>query len=289
MSMNGKLHLNGLVLYYHLLSLDVILGVLAGSIMAAKITGIHPGLAWWVVLPLSAWWVYLTDHYIDGLRHKELTKNPRHLFFFKNRYAVLLILILISLINLVLILVYLPVSIILFGGIVGLIVLLYLAGVKFLKTQNYFAFPKEIIVAVLYIAGIWGSLIFYDLSCFKYEWLILIIAYFLVTVINLFIYSFYEEKTDMEDGQITIFTFFGKKKAKIIMITCLLISIIFVIYHIILKINPGLGLYGLILILFMLIFQTVLILYFSYFQENFRYRWMNEGVFLLPAVFLLFD
>ena len=87
----------------------------------------------------------------------------------------------------VLILVYLPVSIILFGCIAGLIVLLYLAGVKLLKTQNYFAFPKEIIVAVLYVGGIWGSLMFYDLRGFNYDWLILIIAYFLVTVINLFI------------------------------------------------------------------------------------------------------
>ncbi len=186
MSMNEKLHLNGLVLYYHLLSIDVILGVLAGAIMAVKITGIHPGLAWWVVLPFSVWWIYLTDHYIDGLRHRELTKNPRHLFFFKNRYSVLLVLILISLINMVLILVYLPVSIILFGCIAGLIVIFYLAGVKFLRTQNYFTFPKEIIVAILYVGGIWGSLMFYDLRGLNYDWLILIIAYFLVTVINLY-------------------------------------------------------------------------------------------------------
>ncbi|RLD33258.1 MAG: hypothetical protein DRI73_05790 [Bacteroidetes bacterium] len=289
MSMNEKLHLNGLVLYYHLLSIDVILGVLAGAIMAVKITGIHPGLAWWVVLPFSVWWIYLTDHYIDGLRHRELTKNPRHLFFFKNRYTVLLVLIMISLINLVLILVYLPFRIIIFGGIAGLIVILYLAGVKFLKTQNFLVFPKEIIVAILYVAGIWGSLMFYDLSCFNYELLILIIAYFLVTVMNLFIYSFYEEKTDMEDGQITIFTYFGRKKAKIIMIAGLLLSIFFVIYHVVWEMSTRLGSYGLILILFMLIFQTVLVLYSSYFQGNFRYRWMNEGVFLLPVVFMLFD
>ena len=287
--MNKKFYLKALLLNYHLFSIDVLLGVLAGAIMAVKITGIHPGLAWWVVLPLSVWWIYLMDHYIDGLRHREFTKNPRHLFFFENRYAILLILILISLINLVLILVYLPVSIILFGGIAGLIVILYLAGVKFFKTQNYFAFPKEIIVAVLYVAGIWGSLMFYDLSCFKYEWLILIIAYFLVTVINLFIYSFYEEKTDMEDVQVTIFTYFGRKKAKIIMKYWLILSIIFVIFHVVWKMSTRLGLYALILILFMLIFQAILILYSSYFQGNFRYRWMNEGVFLLPAVFLLFD
>ena len=165
MSMNERFHFKVLVLYYHLLSIDVLLGVLAGAIMAVKITGIHPGLAWWFILPFTVWWIYLTDHYIDGLRHRELTKNPRHLFFFKNRYSVLLVLILISLINMVLILVYLPVSIILFGCIAGLIVIFYLAGVKFLRTKNYFTFPKEIIVAVLYVGGVWGSLMFYDLTC----------------------------------------------------------------------------------------------------------------------------
>ncbi len=287
--MNDKFHFKGLLLYYHLLSIDVLLGVLAGAIMAVKITGIHPGLAWWFILPFSVWWIYLTDHYIDGLRHRELTKNPRHLFFFKNRYSVLLVLILISLINLVLILVYLPVSIILFGCIAGLIVIFYLAGVKFLKTQNYFTFPKEIIVAILYVGGIWGSLMFYDLRGLNYDWLILIIAYFLVTVINLFIYSFYEEKTDIEDEQITIFTYFGRKKAKIIMDIWLLISFVFVIYHIVRKVDAIMELYALMLILIMLISQTILIYFSSYFAKNYKYRWMNEGVFLLPATFLFLD
>ncbi len=289
MSMNDKFHFKGLLLYYHLLSIDVLLGVLAGAIMAVKITGIHPGLAWWFILPFSVWWIYLTDHYIDGLRHRELTKNPRHLFFFKNRYSVLLVLILISLINMVLILVYLPVSIILFGCIAGLIVIFYLAGVKFLRTQNYFTFPKEIIVAVLYVGGVWGSLMFYDLRDFNYDWLILIIAYFLVTVINLFIYSFYEEKTDIEDEQITIFTYFGRKKAKIIMDIWLLISFVFVIYHIVRKVDAIMELYALMLILIMLISQTILIYFSSYFAKNYKYRWMNEGVFLLPATFLFLD
>ncbi len=289
MSINEKLHFKTLVLYYHLLSIDVILGVLAGAIMAVKITGIHPGLAWWLVLPFSVWWIYLTDHYFDGLRHRELTKNPRHLFFFRNRSIVLIVLILISLVNMVLILVCLPLNIILFGGIGGLIVLLYLAGVKFLKTQNYFAFPKEIIVAILYVAGIWGSLMFYDLRGFNFQWFILIIAYFLVTVINLFIYSFYEEETDMEDAQITIFTYFGRKKAIIIMNIWLLISFVFVIYNIVSKMDTRLELYALILVLVMFIFQTILIYFPSDFSKNYSYRWMNEGVFLLPAIFVLLN
>jgi len=82
MSMNERFHFKALVLYYHLLSIDVLLGVLAGSIMAVKILGIHPGLAWWFILPFTVWWIYLTDHYIDGLRHRELTKKPASSFLF---------------------------------------------------------------------------------------------------------------------------------------------------------------------------------------------------------------
>ena len=69
----------------------------------------------------------------------------------------------------------------------------------------------------------------------------------------------------------------------------LLISFIFVIYHIVRKVDARMELYALMLILIMLISQTILIYFFSYFSENYKYRWMNEGVFLLPAIFLFLD
>ena len=77
----------------------MLLGVLSGCIMATKVTNVKPGVGWWIILPLTVWWIYLADHLIDGFRLKENTQNHRHLFFYQNRKIFVLILCLISLVR----------------------------------------------------------------------------------------------------------------------------------------------------------------------------------------------
>ncbi len=281
--------MKSLLKYYHLLSIDVIFGVLAGAVMAVKITGIQPGFAWWIVLPSSVWWIYLTDHLIDGLSKKEETQNPRHHFFYKNRTLIFTLLLFLSFINIFLIVFFLPRELILFGGFAGFLVLIYLAGVKFIKTRNYVLFPKEIIVALLYTGGIWGGLFYMDREDFSYKWLIPLIAYFLVTVSNLFIYSFYEQKTDKEDKQITIFTTFEESRAKKLMLNWFVICIVYFTILIFWRIDDKIIRLALDVLAAILAIQLLLFKKSSVFSRNFRYRWVNEGAFLLPSVFLLLN
>lgn len=254
--------------------------------MAARITDIHPGFAWWIVLPSSVWWIYLTDHLIDGLKRKGDTQNPRHLFFYRNRILILILLTFLSLANICLILFFLSRELIIFGVVTGSMVLIYLAGVRFIKTDIYYLFPKEMIVALLYTGGIWGSLFFIDIKDFNNDWLIPLIAYFLVTGSNLLIYSFYEQKTDREDKQITIFTAFGESRAKKIMLFWFVMTIVYLTVLIFWRIDNRSIRLALNILAAMLAVQILLFRKPAVFSHNYRYRWVNEGAFLLPLVLL---
>ncbi len=255
--------------------------------MAVKTLGVNPGIAWWIILPLTVWWIYLADHLIDGFRWKENTKNPRHLYFYQNRQVLILIILLISMLDIVLIWLYLPLPLILFGGVAGLMVLVYLAGVHFINAKNYLVFPKEIFVAFLYVIGIWGGPMFlthdYEKGIFP------MIGFFLITLSNLFIYSYFEKEQDSVDGQISIFAPNEKKRYMYFLFGWIILSLLYTLIISITSEIQSATFYCMMIFIVMLIAQMFLVYKASWFSINSRYRWMNEGIFLLPALMLFYS
>ena len=92
----------------HLLSLDVVLGALAGALMAVKVCRYSPGWAFWYVLPASVWLVYNTDHFLDGIRSGKKASNPRHLFHFMHSGRIALSIIIIGIITAFIAFIFLP-------------------------------------------------------------------------------------------------------------------------------------------------------------------------------------
>jgi len=43
--------------------------------MAVKVVGVNPGLALWIILPFTVWWIYIADHLVEGFRLKEKIKT----------------------------------------------------------------------------------------------------------------------------------------------------------------------------------------------------------------------
>lgn len=255
--------------------------------MAVKVAGVNPGLAWWIILPITVWWIYIADHLVDGFRLKEKTQNSRHLFFYQNRKKLIVVLFIVSMVDLVLIWLYLPFRLILFGGIIGAFVLLYLAAVHFSKTKKYIIFPKELFVAFLYTIGIWGApiLLANDLP----KNILPFLGFFMVTLSNLFIYSFFEKDQDVKDGQITLFVSFGEKKALRIIFSWILFSILYTIVVLIGSRFDSEIFFSMMIFQIMLIAQAYLLHRASWFAINNRFRWLNEGIFLLPSLMILLN
>lgn len=115
------------------------------------------------------------------------------------------------------------------------------------------------------------------------------IGFFLITLSNLFIYSYFEKEQDAIDGQISIFTPNGKKRDMHFLFGWIILSLLYTFIIFVLS-EPGSAIfYCMIIFIMMLIAQIFLIYKASWFSINDRYRWMNEGIFLLPALMLFYS
>ena len=119
-----------------ILSLDVVLGSLAGGIFVVKIFNVYPGFAWWIVLPVSVWIVYTLDHLIDAFKLKNNANTLRHLFHYYYSKQIIFIVILLSVLNLFLISLYLEKQIIYFGLIASVFAVVYLLFVHFMRNKK---------------------------------------------------------------------------------------------------------------------------------------------------------
>ena len=94
--------------YFHLLSFDMVLGAVASSCMAARLFNSHPGSIWWVVLPLTVWLIYSNSQLMAAWRNRKRLQLESHKYLFKNRSILLWFQGLVTVIDLLLILNFLP-------------------------------------------------------------------------------------------------------------------------------------------------------------------------------------
>jgi 4-hydroxybenzoate polyprenyltransferase len=69
----------------HLLDLDIVLGVIAGGLLARHATHTTLPAPWFVVVPLTAWIVYVVDRLADNARRDDDASTLRHAFHARHR------------------------------------------------------------------------------------------------------------------------------------------------------------------------------------------------------------
>ena len=180
LSLPGKLRI---------LSLDVVLGALAGASAAFIIFEVKTGIVYWLILPVVVFIVYTMDHMIDGLKLKNEAFTLRHYYHYLNSRPLGIILVLLIAIAFISALIFLQKEIILFGIIGGLIISMYLAIIEFFKRKrNNFLF-KELIIAIIYTYGIWGCPIFLTGFRLNTAQAFLLVSFIILAWINLLVIS----------------------------------------------------------------------------------------------------
>ncbi len=71
----------------HLLSIDIVLGVLGGGAYASMVLGVTLPMAWWFVVPGAAWCVYTIDRILDARRIGTDYPTIRHQFHVRHAAA----------------------------------------------------------------------------------------------------------------------------------------------------------------------------------------------------------
>src|SRR5690606_14638517 len=179
------------------LSLDVAIGTVCSALFFAKVMRVNVQPLTLLVLGLSVWVIYTTDHLMDAVKIKKAASSLRHQFHQRHYRFLKRFVIMVSLITACL-LFFIPNPVLLGGLFLSVLVIVYLFIHLYLKIL------KEVCIAILYATGILLPL--YDGSMSKLPGF-LIIDFTLTALINLIIFSWFDRHQDNADGNSSIITF----------------------------------------------------------------------------------
>lgn len=272
--------------YY--LSFPVVMGAVLSNRMAARLSDVLPVHgATPVVLALAVFIIYTVDRLLD-VRRPDRPFTPRHRFH--HRHAPLLWRVVAGVVALALLLTFfLPGSVIRFGLMLGGICAAYVGAVFRLPARHPALLLKEPLVALLFSAGIWGSVWVQrpTVSGIEIAEALLFVG---VAFQNLILFDVMEHRELPRGSQpgktaFSLATHWGNDRCDTLLrwmafgvvvgglVLCFITPDRFAQRSALMLGLMSLTLYGI---------QR----YPAYFLQNERYRWLGDGVFWLPALVL---
>lgn len=221
-----------------ILSLDIVAGVVAGSFFAAHIMNARLPWTYLVVIALTSWLVYLTDHLIDGLRKGEDTRYEVHRLFYRYKTPVILFILVAGIFDFRLVLYTLPAEILQLGLITGGATLLYLMFTIILAGDVKILFVKELWITLIYTIAIWGGPVIYGGNTTQTWQVAVMISYGLLVLANVLLYSYFEYDKDMADREHTFAVDFGTSVARIVIVAALVLSFTLLIINLVIFGKP---------------------------------------------------
>ncbi len=254
--------------------------------MVDSYLGTNMPWSWYVILPLAVWTTYTGDHLLDAMRLRELASTARHQFHYRHLTLLFGIAIAAAVCAVVLALLFLGQTGFYFGLGMGAVVLLHLAIVKFVGERSSPWLVKELGVATIYAAGIWGLPLILSGKWGTREAMVPALQFLLFALVNLLEFSLYEYESDTADGQTSFVRAIGRKGA-----------IRFI--RLILAGAAGLGAFllasveGLTLVRIEMIYALMALVLAAliykpvWFMPHERYRVWGDAAFLIPVLYPL--
>ena len=175
---------------------------------------------------------------------------------------------------------YLPINIIIFGITISLFIAIYLLIISKISAKNNFQHYKEPITALVYVSAVFGTTVLHNPQISS---LLIGFIFLLIVFQNLLFFSLSEFKKNTNSYNLA--EHFGIKKSNsiIITITCIILILgIYLIHFSTLNYENK--------VVFMEILMSVILLiinlFDSFFLINDRYRWVGDGIFLLPLLLI---
>jgi len=259
----------------NLLNLDVVAGTVISALFFSKLFLVSPHAPDIIVLGLTVWIIYTVDRLLDIRNLASTAASERHKFHQLNQRLLWKLIFCIGLI--IIFLIFYLSSVVLWNG-------MYLSGavVIYILLQKYLK-AKEIVVALLYTAGVllpgWSL----RLTAVSTEGYLLITQLFIVALINLFLFSWFEYDTDQQDGHSSIAIRWGKKASGNFLlilsgINLLITLFLFIQYSVAIPALP---------FLLMTLVLTAIFKFHKFFMIDSRYRIVGDAVFIIPLLGIL--
>jgi hypothetical protein len=272
--------------YLHYLSLDIVLGALASSCLAAQLFNTDPGWVWFITLALTVWILYTGDHMLDAWKHRKKLQRDLHYFMMKHRKTLVWSMALVSAVDLMLIFNLLDKEYMKYALVLAGLVLLFYAMRHVFRKNSFLMIPGEIFVLLIYLAGTWlGPVVAGELAFEPGHGLVALI-FAGVLLMNLGVISLYDMKLDRRLGVASMANLLGIKRTKMLLlwtgIAIYLISVLqFMVFEMDRYFQYALILSGMSTIL-------LLVLYYpSRFRKNDYFRLAADAVLYMGFLSLL--
>ena len=272
--------------YY--LSFPVVVGAVLSNRMAARLSDVEP-VHWAtpIVLALVVFIIYTVDRLLDIRKYSsDAASQPltaRHQFH-RAHAPILWQVVIGAAVVAVVLTFFLPGSVIKFGIVLGGVCTAYVGAVFRLPDHHPALLLKEPLVAVLYAAGIWGSIWVQRPSVSSIE-----IAEGLVFVgvafQNLLLFAVMEQLETSGQPMFSVATEWGTDRCNAILRWLTFIIILTGLILCFLTPDRFAQRSALILVLMSLTLYGIQ-RYPNYFLKNERYRWLGDGVFWMPMLVL---
>jgi hypothetical protein len=269
----------------NLLSLDVVLGAVAGMLFFSDLLNTSTPFEVYTLLGIAVWCIYSIDHLLDSRKIKvDKEVSARHSFHQKYFKSILLAVALFVFFG-VLLLVFSEStkSLRMPGGTLAGVVVIWFFILH--KTSLQSSWLKEVSTAFVYVAGIsLAPIVLSGKENLDHFFWVFVTVYFFLALLNLLILSYLDEGEDKELGFGSVLTVLSRENLKFLII---LIGLFLVV--------SGLGLlfffpsyYSIYASVFMLIAAFHLLEFFRKGQKKETTRIKLEASFLLPFILLAF-
>lgn len=259
---------------FNILSLDVVAGAVISSLFFAEMYSVVPSVISLITLALSVWIIYTADRLLDVRDIKGEAASERHRFHQRHYKGLLYSVLVAVIVNVVLVFFMSPV-IIRYGILLSGVVMIYIMFGKFLRIL------KELVVAVLYTAGVILPAIPENPP--GIEMYLPILLFFLIALINLIIFSWFERENDLKDKHNSIATLIDDYRIRKILIGLFITAFLFSACIYFLQVPYLVSFVFVIMILILL----VIFCYKNFFAGKNYYRVAGDAVFMMPLLYVM--
>ncbi|MCX6215336.1 hypothetical protein [Spirosoma sp.] len=273
---------------FYYLSFPVVIGAVLSNRMAARLSDVDP-IHWATpfVLGLVIFIIYTVDRLLDVRKIRtDASSQPltaRHAFH--REHAPLLWRMAVAAAVLALALTFfLPERVIRFGMIMGISCAIYVGSVFRLPTRHPVLLLKEPLVAILYTAGVWGS-VWVQRPSVSYIDLVEGIMFLGIAFQNLLLFAVMEQLETPEQPLFSLATAWGLATCKHILrwLTILVVLSAFAICFIV---SDRFAQRSALMLSLMSLTLYGIQRYPAYFLKHERYRWLGDSVFWMPILVL---
>lgn len=199
--------LNTIYQFVNILSLDVVAGAVVCSVFFAHVFHTHAPYDTLLSLGLTVWIIYTIDHLRDAMLIPTPASTDRHRFHQRHFKAILAALLLAMVADFVIVW-FVPSIVLLYGCILWVLVLLYLVF------QRYLKFLKEFFVACLYTMGVLLPSAATLQAAPHPVHFVLIGKFFITALMNLLLFSLFDQTQDRKQQQHSFVTWFGASSTR---------------------------------------------------------------------------